>query len=94
MLSLTNNICNELLLCYVLKGYFTLKYGKEEWVEDQYINIAHLYNGKLPNHPSLIKLLCEGSYFYRGLFDYNIIIVTAIKDTINSVNKFTLSNWR
>ena len=83
-------IRDELRMTCVLKGYSAIKCGGGKTLSRQYSDIAKIFHGKQPNHPSQISLLCNASYSYRALFDTLYHLSTKKDDDVKKL-KHTFS---
>ena len=87
---ITHAIRNELRMLCALRGYSNLKCGKGKTLVQQHDALYAYYHGQPPSRPSQIKMLCEGNYLYRDLYDAKQKISTSKKDTEASTTELVL----
>ena len=91
-LKLPKEVHDELRMTCALRGYSHIKCGFGKKLAQQQKELARFYHGQAPNYPSQIKLLAEGSYTYRDLYDEETLVVTNKKsDKSSSVQLFLKS---
>ena len=75
---------DELRMTCALRGFSHLKCGMAMKFKKQQEQLARFYHGQPPDHPSQIKLLAQGSYTYRELYEEESSIITKKSDEISS----------
>ena len=66
---LQKEIRDELRMSAALRCYSIMRSGNAKSLQMQYETMSNLFHGDEPSTSSNIKMLCDGSYIYRDLFD-------------------------
>ena len=66
---LQKEIRDELRMSAALRCYSIMRSGNAKSLQMQYETMSNLFHGDEPSIASNIKMLCDGSYIYRDLFD-------------------------
>ena len=66
---LQKELRDELRTTAAMCCYSLMRSGKAKSVTAQYEYMSSLYHGEEPSIPSNIKMLCDGSYIYKDLYD-------------------------
>ena len=66
---LLKEIRDELRMTAAMRCYSILRTSGSKSLTAQYDYMSSLFHGDDPSIPSNIKLLCEGSYVYKDLYD-------------------------
>ena len=67
-----------------------MKQGKGKMVMQQHDTMYQYYHGKPPSRPSQIKMLCDGVYSYRELYDAKQNISTSKNDSQGTTTELIL----
>ena len=74
-ITLPKHIWDELKMTCALQGFSCLLQGNSKTIKLQHDEMYIFYHGQLPNRPSQIKMLCNGTATYRDLYDSSQILV-------------------
>ena len=66
---LPKEIRDELRLTVAMRCYSVLRSGNAKSLNAQYEHMSALYHGNEPSIPSNLKMMCDGCYLYKELFD-------------------------
>ena len=72
---LPKHVRDELRMTCALRGYSHIKCGVGKKLAVQQKELAKFFHGQPPHHPSQVKLLAQGSYTYRELYEEELSIV-------------------
>ena len=73
---LPKHIRDELKMTCALQGFSRLLQGNSKTTKLQWDEMFIFYHGQLPNRPSQIKMLANGTATYRDLYDSSQVVVT------------------
>ena len=66
---LNKEVRDELRMTAAMRCYSLLRSGGSKSLNSQYDYMSSLYHGDEPSIPSNIKMLCDGSFVYKELYD-------------------------
>ena len=66
---LPKEVRDELRLTVAMRCYSIMRSGSAKSLNAQYEHMSALYHGNEPSIPSNIKMMCDGCYLYKELFD-------------------------
>ena len=66
---MNKEVRDELRMTAAMRCYSLLRSGGSKSLNSQYDYMSSLYHGDEPSIPSNIKMLCDGSFVYKELYD-------------------------
>ena len=83
-------IRDELKMTCALQGHSRVIQGNSKTIKHQHDEMCMFYHGQLPNRPSQIKMLTNGTATHRDLYDSSQVVATTKSANSPSSSVLTL----